>query len=384
MNIRKPVDYSALFTELEVLLTKGLPQLELYCQIGRLISGRPEKGVAIAAAEYLQGTYPDASGFSPRNLRRMRAFYCAYKNEPDSMAAAMQIGWTQNVVILEAGLTAQENLWYLQAVRRFGWSKGKLLRQIASAAHFIYPSTCRMRCAIMRKTPPWRRIPAMPKPKITSAMELEMLVQQMGFLPFFSCSIPSFSIEEFTPSRYWFVDGVDGPWEWRMELARRGVVAYGKLFSKKAGLVSREWYPDLANCRRDGYDFDARYEEGLASYREKRVMDVLFREGPTLSKDLKRLAGFGGDGLKGFDTVITNLQMQTYITVHSFEYARDKHGQPYGWGIAKYAVTEDVLGADVSRGAYHRDPEESKARIIRHLGLLYPDAFDKELAKFIR
>lgn len=384
MNIRKPVDYSALFTELEVLLTKGLPQLELYCQIGRLISGRPEKGVAIAAAEYLQGTYPDASGFSPRNLRRMRAFYCAYKNEPDSMAAAMQIGWAQNVVILEAGLTAQENLWYLQAVRRFGWSKGKLLRQIASAAHFIYPPTCRMRCAIMRKTPPWRRIPAMPKPKITSAMELEMLVQQMGFLPFFSCSIPSFSIEEFTPSRYWFVDGVDGPWEWRMELARRGVVAYGKLFSKKAGLVSREWYPDLANCRRDGYDFDARYEEGLASYREKRVMDVLFREGPTLSKDLKRLAGFGGDGLKGFDTVITNLQMQTYITVHSFEYARDKHGQPYGWGIAKYAVTEDVLGADVSRGAYHRDPEESKARIIRHLGLLYPDAFDKELAKFIR
>ncbi len=32
--------------------------------------------------------------------------------------------------------------------------------------------------------------------------------------------------------------------------------------------------------------------------------------------------------MKGFDTVMTNLQMQTYITVHSFEYARDKHGQP--------------------------------------------------------
>ena len=77
----------------------------------------------------------------------------------------------------------------------------------------------------------------MPKLKITSAMELEMLVQQMGFLPFFSCSIPSFSIEEFTPSRYWFVDGVDGPWEWRMELARRGVVAYGKLFSISSSIA---------------------------------------------------------------------------------------------------------------------------------------------------
>ena len=203
----------------------------------------------------------------------------------------------------------------------------------------------------------------MPQPQITSAEELEALVQQMGFLPFFACSIPHFSVEEFTPGHYWFVEGQDGPWEWRMEAARRGAVAYGKLFSKKAGLVSREWYPDLANYRRDGYDFDARYEDGLAGYREKQIMDVLLREGPMLSKDLKRLAGFVSGGLKGFDTDITNLQMQTYITVHSFEYAQDKQGRPYGWGIARYTVTEDVLGAEVTRGAYSRSPEESRERI---------------------
>lgn len=53
----------------------------------------------------------------------------------------------------------------------------------------------------------------MPRPKIYNAMELERPVQQMGFLPFFSCScaIPDFSIEAFTPSRYWFAEGVDGP-----------------------------------------------------------------------------------------------------------------------------------------------------------------------------
>ena len=224
----------------------------------------------------------------------------------------------------------------------------------------------------------------MSKPRIHSAMEMEALVQQMGFLPFFACSVPNFSIEEFTPSRYWFVEGVDGPWEWRMEVARRGMVAYGKLFSKKAGLVSREWYPDLANYRRIGYDFDSRYEEGLASYREKCIMDVLLREGPTLSKDLKRMASFGGDGLKGFDTVMTNLQMQTYITVDSFEYARDKYGKPYGWGIARYALSENVLGADVTQGAYDRSQDESKAKIIQHLGMLCPDASDGDLEKLIR
>ena len=160
----------------------------------------------------------------------------------------------------------------------------------------------------------------MSKPMIHNADELEALAQRMGLLPFFSCGIPGFSIEDFTPSRFWFAEGVDGPWEWRMDVARRGVVAYGKLFHNKAGLVSREWYPDLANYRRDGYDFDARYEDGLAGYKEKCIMDVLLRDGPTLSKDLKKAAGFGGGGMKDFDTAITRLQMQTYVTVHSFEY----------------------------------------------------------------
>lgn len=116
-----------------------------------------------------------------------------------------------------------------------------------------------------------------------------------------------------------------------MEVAHRGVVAYSKLFSKKARLVSREWYPDLANYRRNGYDFDSHYEGGLANYREKCIIDILLREGPTLSKDLKRLTGFGSNGLRGFDIVMTNLQMQTYVTVHSFEYARDKYGKLYGY-----------------------------------------------------
>ena len=50
MNVRKPVDYSAMFAALDTLMTADLPQMELYCEIGRLVSGRPEKGAAVAAA----------------------------------------------------------------------------------------------------------------------------------------------------------------------------------------------------------------------------------------------------------------------------------------------------------------------------------------------
>ena len=119
MNVRKPIDYSAIFAALDTLITTALSQMELYCKIGKLVSSRPEKGAAVAAAEYLGKAYPDVSGFSPRNLRRMRDFYRAYQDTPEVLAEAMTIGWTQNVVILEAEVTLQEQIWYIQAARQF-------------------------------------------------------------------------------------------------------------------------------------------------------------------------------------------------------------------------------------------------------------------------
>ena len=135
MNIRKPIDYSAMFTALDTLMAADLPQMELYCEIGRLVSGRRSKGAAVAAAEYLCGAYPDVSGFSPRNLRRMRGFYRTYESVPEVLADAMTIGWTQNVVILEAELTPQEQAWYIKAAGQFGWSKLELQRRITDKAH---------------------------------------------------------------------------------------------------------------------------------------------------------------------------------------------------------------------------------------------------------
>ena len=135
MNVRKPTDYSAMFAALDTLMAANLPQMELYRSIGHMVSGRPEKGAAVAAAEYLQSVYPDVAGFSPRNLRRMRDFYRIYESAPEIMAGAMTIGWTQNVVIMEAELTLQEKAWYIRAVRQFGWSKLELAKQIAASAH---------------------------------------------------------------------------------------------------------------------------------------------------------------------------------------------------------------------------------------------------------
>ena len=115
-------------------MTIQFPKMVLYCGIGRLVSGRAEKGATVAASEYLQAAYPATEGFSPRNLRRMRAFYAAYEESPETMRLAMNLVWTRNVAVLERCGSNEERMWYIQAALHFGWKKAKLLAAIESQA----------------------------------------------------------------------------------------------------------------------------------------------------------------------------------------------------------------------------------------------------------
>ena len=54
MNVRKPVNYSTMYRELTAILARNLPQMDEVYAIGKVIGQRPEKGAAVAAAEFLQ------------------------------------------------------------------------------------------------------------------------------------------------------------------------------------------------------------------------------------------------------------------------------------------------------------------------------------------
>ena len=135
VNVRKPVNYSTMYQELVTILAQNLSQTEEAYAIGKAVNQRPEKGAAVAAAEFLQANFPDRAGSSPRNVRRMRDFYRTYENDQTLLRLAMKIGWTLNVVIMEAELTKDARKWYLEQAREQQWSKTILLEKLASAAH---------------------------------------------------------------------------------------------------------------------------------------------------------------------------------------------------------------------------------------------------------
>lgn len=217
-----------------------------------------------------------------------------------------------------------------------------------------------------------------------SPEDLLELIQEIGFLPLFANDIPGFSVEERTPANDWWIDdpAVD-PWAWRQVLAPNAFVAYGKFFDKKAGFVSREWFPDFANYRRDGYDYEGLYEDGKMKHRNKQIMDAFgtdeeMRGAEILSCDLKKKAAVE----KGFEGALTELQMQTFLIVNDFRQRRNKMGISYGWHVSALMTPETKWGYDRVNG-YKGKPEEAWERIREQIAKHFPGAKETAVRKIM-
>lgn len=212
-------------------------------------------------------------------------------------------------------------------------------------------------------------------------------VNTIGFLPLFKNEIPGFSLEERTvPEFWWSGDPKRDPWEWREIIARRGDLAYGKFFNKKAGFISKEWLPYFVNYRRDGYDFDALWDDEKASLRQKKIMDLFMNDDNQrefYSNDLKLKAGFGKGMEKGFDGVITGLQMQMYLCCRDFRQRLNKKGEAYGWPVAVYTTPEHIFGYDHVTSAYKESAIDSALRIVNHIRDNYSIATDKQILQLL-
>ena len=222
--------------------------------------------------------------------------------------------------------------------------------------------------------------------RIRTPEELIRYIEQVGFLPLFANGAEGFSVEDHVyPYAWWTGDPEQDSWVWREIIARSGQAAYGKFFDRKAGFISREWFPVFANYRRDGYDFDARYDDELASNRSKKIMDLFEDEKELYSFEVKSQAGFGKGGEKNFDGVITDLQMQGYILNRDFRRRRrKKDGVEYGWPIAVYTTPEHLWGYEEVTSAYREDPQKSFERIMEKITEEFPEAEEGQIRKMIR
>lgn len=112
----------------------------LYWQLGQdILTRQRQQGwgakVIDRLASDLQKEFPDMKGFSPRNLKYMRAFAEAYPNEPIVQEVLAQITWYHNIALIEKLKSPEERLWYAQKTVEHGWSRNVLVHQIETGLH---------------------------------------------------------------------------------------------------------------------------------------------------------------------------------------------------------------------------------------------------------
>ncbi|MBI1824413.1 MAG: hypothetical protein HYR80_09920 [Nitrospirae bacterium] len=91
----------------------------LYWRIGRgILQHQNEKGwgarVIDRLAHDLRLEFPEMKGFSPRNLKYMRAFAGAYSVEQFVQQVAAQIPWFHNCILLDKIKNPEEREWYIR------------------------------------------------------------------------------------------------------------------------------------------------------------------------------------------------------------------------------------------------------------------------------
>ena len=127
-------------SQIKAALAVNRELILLYWQIGREILARQqEQGwgskVIDRLSSDLKQEFPEVKGFSPRNLKYMRAFAEAYPEEEFVQQVAAQIPWTHNCVMLDKTHSLPERLWYIQQVVTHGWSRNVMALHLDSGLY---------------------------------------------------------------------------------------------------------------------------------------------------------------------------------------------------------------------------------------------------------
>lgn len=141
-SIKTQIQHSCL----KAVLSANAALTLLYWQIGQIILTRQtQQGWGAKVIDRLsfdlKEAFPDMRGFSPRNLKYMRAFAEAYPDLEIVQRVIAQIPWRSNLALLDKLKDQDLRLWYAQKTLENGWSQPVLIFQIESGLHQRLGST---------------------------------------------------------------------------------------------------------------------------------------------------------------------------------------------------------------------------------------------------
>ncbi len=148
-ELQTPPGYTVLLTEIKervrtaqvrAALSVNRELILLYWSIGRDILARQKAAgwgakIIDRLAKDLGAEFPGIEGFSPRNLKYMRAFAEAWPEKAIVQQLVAQLPWGHQTHLLDRVKDKSTREWYLKSAIEHGWSRNVLVHHISTRLH---------------------------------------------------------------------------------------------------------------------------------------------------------------------------------------------------------------------------------------------------------
>ena len=126
------VKQDILKTRFDVQENANIELIKLYFRIGKIVSENVKYGNKFLQnfSKSLKLEFPNSTGFSTRNLSRMKKFYEKYKDLSNLPPLVAKLPWTHNCILLDKVKDDKIRNWYAEKCIENGWAKTVLDHQI--------------------------------------------------------------------------------------------------------------------------------------------------------------------------------------------------------------------------------------------------------------
>lgn len=213
--------------------------------------------------------------------------------------------------------------------------------------------------------------------------EFVQLINEIGFMPLSNNCIDFISLSAITHAESWHTDHPDDPWLWKTRVETEHKAAYAKIFDKKPGFISLDWYPVFLAARRNNKGFDELYSDGLMSNYAKQIYSLFEHKYELAAHEIKALIGYGKESASKYEAALIELQMKMLVTGNGLKYKLSKSGEEYGWPVISYTTTERWIGQELMEKARNIDPAYAMETITKRIDEICPGADKRRIKKFI-
>jgi hypothetical protein len=209
------------------------------------------------------------------------------------------------------------------------------------------------------------------------------IVDTIGFMPFSKNSINFLNLsEDLTKPEQWHTDLTSDPWPWRVKIETDHRAAYAKLFDKKPGFISLEWYPIFLAARRKRRVFEDFYHDGLLSNYAKQIYLLFEKYDVLATHEIKGLCNFTKETNSKYEAAMLELQMYMLLTTNGMKQKISAEGDTYGWPATAYSTVEFWAGKELIDESDQINPKTAADEILSRIFDVVPDADQKKVLRF--